>query len=211
MANDIYKLFNDPKQHFRPAGPNMVFSLRPGGEGRIVSEEEAVQILADLTQSDSADSNLYRRALKKSFLVGLLFAIAGFGTASLYLVLAGIGIPGLITVFSLPPLIVRRWKRRLAIATALDRRPLAESFIREERIKNGWGPTILSWMLTLVIYVVAGFFKVHPAKGIMVFGYELHSLQMQAILFIFVFALISVFVLGSAVTFKKWYSARLKK
>ena len=139
---------------FRRESAGLVYSRVPGGEGRLVSEEDAFALLVEF------DLMAHRHARRFSYSVWIgvigspLFAAAGMTLTPLFGLAALASLVGWFIVA-----VVQRLERARFIAdiwSRLERSPSVRALTRPEKL--ALGVAIPWWQTTLILLVVGPFF-----------------------------------------------------
>jgi hypothetical protein len=130
-----------------PAG--LVYSRTPGGEGRLVSEDEAAALLTELDLMSHRHARRFSRSVWVAVIGFPLFIIAGAILNPLFGILAIAALCGWFVVA-----VVQRLARARFVAGVwprLDRNPPVRALSRAEKLARGFA---IPWWQTLLIFAV---------------------------------------------------------
>lgn len=140
--------------HFRRDPAGLVYSRSPGGEGRLVSEDEAVALLVEFERMSHRHARRFSRSVWASAGGFLLFGVLGSSIAPLFFLLA---LPSLVAWFVVA--VVQRLVRARFVGSLwarLGRNPPVRALTRGEKLARGFA--IPWWQTALIFLVVAPFY-----------------------------------------------------
>lgn len=172
-----------------PAG--LVYSRTPGGEGRLVSEDEAVALLTEFDLMSHRHARRFSRAVWAAVIGFPLFIVAATTLDPLFGLLAVASLSGWFVVAVVQRLTRARFVARLW--SQLDRNPPVRALSRAEKLARGFA---IPWWQTLLIFVVGAplvlFVKAPPSALPQVW----RDWQMVAIALFFIAAIMMLVCVG---------------
>ena len=151
----------DFRQRFRQSPNGVIFSLLPGGEGRLVSNREAETYIAEFDAVIDRTAKR-RRKIVQWVILALLFHVLGYALRSIPLIVITVWI-----VYALvATLIVTVFQRMRAKRTAwhrVERRVAIPSLSEEEKIKRGFKIGFKDWLWIIPVAILAEALRI-PAR-----------------------------------------------
>lgn len=168
-----------------PAG--LVYSRAPGGEGRMVSEDEAVAILVEFELMSHRHTRRFSRSVWIAVIGFPLFGMLGIALTPLFGLLAIGSLVGWFVVA-----VVQRLARARFIAklwSRLDRNPPVRALSRSEKLARGFA--VPWWQTAIFLFVIMPFtfFVWAPTAAL---PERWRNWQMTAIALLFVIAIVMV-------------------
>ena len=134
--------------HFRRESGHLVFSVSPGGEGRVVSKEEAVDFVTEFLLLGHRHKRRFRHSLWVSIMLAILFAALGarYGYAPpIFAALALLSLFGWWFTAIVQHIIRARFKYR--VWQAVGRHTPVRALTRDEKIARGYAVSVPQWFV----------------------------------------------------------------
>lgn len=189
---------------FRREKAGLVYSPSGGGEGRFVSEDEAVGFLCEFTDMAQRHARRFRYSVWASVLLMLVFlffalifrapslaAIGGFALlGKLLSVIAALSLLG--WWFTAIVQRIERARFKWQIWARLERRPPVPELSRQEKIRRGYAVTVWQWIG--IAAMIAAYVALNaPASAIPA---EWRSTRNVTLVVLFALALVGLLIRG---------------
>lgn len=167
--------------HFRRESGHLIYSKAPGGEGRMVSEDEAVHFVAEFMLLAERHARRFGRSVWASVLLLVVFFIIGaMSGIRLFTGLALLSIFGWWFTAIAQRIVRARFKYR--VWDALEQRAPVRALTRHEKIARGYALSVWQWLgigVALAVSVALG----APPRALPPEWRDLQMLAIAAVMF----------------------------